>query len=97
MYYSARTPWHTSATATHDPDTRPNTAASTEKAMLNNAFLNFLEPNIASHCFSSDISVQKKIPVTVAIQFGYNNFNYSSVTVIGKSLISVSIQLQLTE
>ena len=43
----------------------------------------------------SDISVRKIILVTVSIQFGYNNFSYSSVTVIKKSIISVSIQLQL--
>ena len=44
---------------------------------------------------ASDISVRKIILVTVSIQFGYNNFSYSSVTVIKKSIISVSIQLQL--
>jgi hypothetical protein len=45
--------------------------------------------------YTSDISVREKNSVTVSIQFGYNNFSYSSVTVIEKSLISVSIQLQL--
>jgi hypothetical protein len=43
----------------------------------------------------SDISVRKIILVTVSIQFGCSNFTYSSVTVIKKSIISVSIQLQL--